>query len=378
MNSYFRIDINLVAAVVLLLIGIIAYRRLDRTDKLNRAFLLTSVIIIFQLIIEGLTCLINTRPETWLVPVSVILHLSLFITAPFLTMYWYFLLRKLVIPDDQSKMALRLALWIPQILNLVLVLLSPLLHLVFYIDDSNVYQRGDWFLVSSIITYYYLILATILIIRNSRKIDRHDYILLIISTLLPLLGGLFQTLFYGILVMWSSVAFALIIVFMFLQQRLVRLDGLTGAWNRESYDFYITQRLRLRPKDSFGAIYVDLDHLKEINDRFGHFEGDNALKQAVHILRTALRPQDVIARMGGDEFIVIVDCQTQNELDAIYSLIHDHLRDYNKASGNLYQLGLSTGAALYDEKYPGIESFVRHIDQLMYEEKRRKRTTEGN
>ncbi|HRY77773.1 MAG TPA: diguanylate cyclase [Candidatus Izemoplasmatales bacterium] len=373
MNSYFRVDVNLVTVVTLIMVGLIAFFRLDRREKLNKAFFVTTLIIIVQLIIETLTCLINGNPLPWLGPVSVFLHIILFLTAPFLTLYWYLLFRRMIIPNDRVSSTTALILIVPQIFNAVLVFLSPSLGLSFSIDAQNVYHRGPWFLVNSAVTYLYMALAIALIMKNSRKIVRSDLFLMVLGTILPVAGGILQTLFYGSLLMWSSVGISLIILYMFLQQRLDHLDGLTGVWNRESYDYYINQRLRLRPADAFGAIYFDLDQLKEINDRFGHFEGDAALREFARIMRETIRPGDVVARLGGDEFIVIADVTAKTDLERIHREIRSRLSAYNETSGKEYRIETSSGAALFDSSFPSISHFVRSIDQLMYQEKRRKR-----
>jgi diguanylate cyclase (GGDEF)-like protein len=374
MNAYYRVDVNLVIAVTLMIVGWIAFFRLDRKEKINRAFFVTTGIIIVQLIIETMTCLLNGSPVPWHGSVSCVLHIILFLTAPFLTFYWYLLFRAMIIPNDRIAKTAMIFLMVPQILNAVLVFLSPSLGLSFSIDSQNLYSRGPWFMVNAAITYLYLVMAIILIVKNSRKMVRSDLFLMSLGTILPVIGGILQTLFYGSLLMWSSVGISLIILYMFLQQRLVHLDGLTGVWNRESYDYYINQRLRLRPTDPFGAMYFDLDQLKEINDRFGHFEGDSALKEFARVLRDAIRPGDVVARLGGDEFIVIADIASKSELERIQKEILSRLSVYNETSGKQYRIQTSSGAALYDSSFPTISHFVRTIDQLMYQEKRRKRT----
>jgi len=122
---------------------------------------------------------------------------------------------------------------------IVLTLLSPVYNYVFYIDSSNVYHRGPLYNINVAITYFYIVYGSILVVMNRKRIVKQDFVPLCIFSVLPIIGGLVQTLFYGTLLMWSGAAYSLVIVYVFLQQRMVHLDTLTGVWNRGSFDNYI-------------------------------------------------------------------------------------------------------------------------------------------
>lgn len=372
METLYRIDINLFSAFALFLVASIAFRRLDHRERLNRAFFFTSLIIIGELLIEAATCWINGVPGTGIRTLSAILHVFLFLGAPFLTTYWFLLLCQVVIPLKRNAKWLKIVALVIQIANFALVILSPWFGWVFSIGAGNVYERGPLFLVSWIVTYSFLALSVGVILKNRKRMSLWNITLLLIACALPLLGGFLQATLYGILTMWPSVAMALVILYLFLQERLVHLDGLTGAWNRESFEHYINERLRLHPDWPFAALYFDLDHLKSINDRFGHPEGDFALQESVSVIRSVIGPEDIIARMGGDEFVVILNTEDAQKLDAIRRSILERLEKYNVGSGKPYQIGLSVGTGLYGPGNSSIEHFIHQLDQRMYEAKRLK------
>lgn len=376
METLYRIDINLFSAFGLLLVASIAFRRLDHRERLNRAFFFTSLLIIGELLIEAATCWINGIPGSGIRVLSVILHVFLFLGAPFLTTYWFLLLCQVVIPPKKDPKWLKFVVLVPQVANFLIVILSPWFGWVFSIGAGNVYERGPLFLVSWIVTYSFLALSVGVIVRNRKRMSLWNIALLLIACSLPLFGGLLQATLYGILTMWPSVAMALIILYLFLQERLVHLDGLTGAWNRESFEHYINERLRLHPDWPFAALYFDLDHLKSINDRFGHPEGDVALRESVNIIRSVIGSEDIIARMGGDEFVVILNTDDAVKLDSVRLSILDRLEQYNKNSGKPYSIGLSVGTGLYGPHFSSIEHFIHQLDKRMYESKRLKDTIE--
>ena len=92
-------------------------------------------------------------------------------------------------------------------------------------------------------------------------------------------------------------------------------DPLTGAYNRR----YLDQvQLDLeRPTASWGCLMVDLDDFKSVNDRFGHEEGDRVLQGVAHFLRRQGRAEDRLVRVGGDEFVFIMDTNSDEELQLI-------------------------------------------------------------
>jgi diguanylate cyclase (GGDEF)-like protein len=165
---------------------------------------------------------------------------------------------------------------------------------------------------------------------------------------------------------------SMLIIYLNFQTRDLRTDHLTGANNRLHLEHYIKARIRnSTERKTFGAIMIDIDDFKSINDRFGHAVGDEALKNAVHILRTSLRRDDFIARFGGDEFIVIIDIQTKEELKDAVERIIANINRFNQKGSCPYNIRFSMGYDIYD---PSLkmkpDDFVNHIDQLMYANKK--------
>ena len=87
-----------------------------------------------------------------------------------------------------------------------------------------------------------------------RRLIRQEFQPLVLFGILPLAGGIAQTLYYGPLLMWSSTAFSPVIAYAFLQQRMVHPDHLTGAWSRQPFGDFIARRLACRADGGFGII----------------------------------------------------------------------------------------------------------------------------
>jgi diguanylate cyclase (GGDEF)-like protein len=373
MDVFLRIDINIIAFIVLSIIVLIASKRLDKQETMNRAFFRVSNIVLLLLAFETGTCIINRLEGRWLIELSNFLHMCLFTSGAILSYEGYLLIYQFVHLNKIVGKKSKILLGLPILVNTFFVLLSPIFGFVFSIDGTNTYHRGNLFYISFVIIYGYMFFMNLLIIKNRNKLGKTEFVLLLIFSSFPLIGGIIQALFYGVLLMWSSTAFALILMYSYLQQRMVQLDHLTGVWNRASFDFYIKNRMMQKCDTKLGIIYCDIDSLKQINDEYGHIEGDYAIKMTTQLFRESIRKTDIVVRMGGDEFIIVLECDIKNILDTTIERIEKKFYIYNDKSMKPYELSCSFGADELNQDYNSIEQFLHHVDCLMYENKKRKK-----
>ena len=150
-------------------------------------------------------------------------------------------------------------------------------------------------------------------------------------------------------------------------------DELTGLCNRRRF-FVLTEqclKVAVRNKKRPLLLFIDMDDLKWTNDHYGHHEGDQALIGLATILKKTFRESDIIARIGGDEFVVLLE-STDESSEAMISRLHENVRDYN-AKRSQHILSISLGTAYFDPEHPvSIDEFLAKADALMYAEKRRR------
>ncbi len=152
-------------------------------------------------------------------------------------------------------------------------------------------------------------------------------------------------------------------------------DELTDLCNRRRFLVLAEQciKVAIRAKKRSLLLYIDMDDLKWINDHHGHNEGDQALIALASILKKTFRDSDIIARIGGDEFAVLLESPDENDELPITRLSRN-IGDYNAQSSQQYQLSVSVGAAHFDPEYPiSIDELLSKADTSMYAEKRKKR-----
>jgi diguanylate cyclase (GGDEF)-like protein/PAS domain S-box-containing protein len=153
-------------------------------------------------------------------------------------------------------------------------------------------------------------------------------------------------------------------------------DELTGLYNRRGFSLLAEQELKLarRMKREVLLIFCDLDGLKMINDTLGHAEGDLALKGISAILKGSFREMDILARFGGDEFVVLAVDASMESAEVLTTRLQTALEKRNQHTDRSYQLSLSMGIAHFDPESPrSVSELIAEADGLMYEQKQAKK-----
>ena len=185
---------------------------------------------------------------------------------------------------------------------------------------------------------------------------------------------------YGIFLLLTAVLASIVVYSMIIRRRseemirnLSLTDELTGLYNRRGFLTLAEEQLKLarRSGTSLTLFFADLDGLKEINDQFGHKEGDTALIDISNILRDIFREGDIIARFAGDEYAVLVVSDTKVDNIFFMKRLEEYLLHFNLDGGRRFALSLSVGHSQFDpQKNPSIDQLMTLADEKLYELKR--------
>lgn len=154
-------------------------------------------------------------------------------------------------------------------------------------------------------------------------------------------------------------------------------DELTGLYNRRGFYIFGEKFFNMakRKKTSMLILYGDLDKFKQINDIFGHKEGDCALKTTAALLKTICRDYDIVSRFGGDEFVILLDNISQDDYRLLKERIKTAFTEYNSQSNKEYQIQISLGYATYSPELDpdcSFDEMIERADKKLYAEKKRK------
>jgi diguanylate cyclase (GGDEF)-like protein/PAS domain S-box-containing protein len=151
-------------------------------------------------------------------------------------------------------------------------------------------------------------------------------------------------------------------------------DALTGLYNRRYFISELERWLALVRRGHHPAaalMFIDLDWFKSINDRFGHAAGDVVLRQVSQRMRKRARSSDIVARMGGDEFAMLLHDVTPESAQRLGESFREELSAYRYHQGTeTAQVGCSIGIAMFDAQAGSIEEVLAHADQACYGAKR--------
>lgn len=147
-------------------------------------------------------------------------------------------------------------------------------------------------------------------------------------------------------------------------------DSLTGIFNRA----YIEQemhRIQTSVKGPIGVVMCDVDRLKQVNDTMGHSSGDSLLVAAANVIKKAVRKGDIVARIGGDEFAILLQQGDMDAAKSIYARIEDEVSRHNNANPK-FPISMSVGYAVSNDQSMSMAELLKEADYNMYREKMRR------
>jgi len=165
-------------------------------------------------------------------------------------------------------------------------------------------------------------------------------------------------------------------------KRRANIDALTGAYNKHYLDLYMENEEKKnvtdkRKRGPYTIIYGDLDNLKDANDNYGHEAGDILLKKMAQIFQDNTRHEDIVARVGGDEFVVILPHSGPEEGEVLINRFRRQAEEWNKTkdlAARLNDLRLSVSFGISTSIYgTDLASAIKKADSTMYRAKKEKK-----
>jgi len=361
------IDIYVLSVIILAVIGFKSWNA--PKEKMSQTRLFSGLIILTALvsILDAFTVILDGVPGT-------AVHILLCLAASFgytlqmcVCVLWSRYVRAIVDPDPKHSH------WRTHVENIVIAVVAILSFssfrtgFLFEYGADNIYRRGPLFILAASASFYFLFAGYFVVVSNRKFVDRHTLLALLSFALPPAVGGFVQGLFYGVYLLWPSMALSLLIIYIGIQNDQLLIDELTGINNRRSFDRTLARRISAAKNGSrFGLMLIDIDNFRSVNDRFGHGEADELLRTFARVLDYHFKDNGFVARYGGDEFAVIVNLDRYDRLDEVRDSVHLRLEEWNLKNKRKWSLSASIGCAPYIPS-EGLtpDALLVHVDKLL-------------
>jgi len=249
---------------------------------------------------------------------------------------------------------------------LVINLFQPI---VFSINSNNQYIRTSYYYVFMGCCFYLILDGILTYVVAVKKGGVTKYFPIWIFVFPIVLGSVLQSFVYGVSLIWSTSSVSVAGFMVCYSMESIYVDPLTGAYNRRYIDSIVQKLSRKHGKYDISGLVIDINKFKSINDTFGHEIGDEALIRSAKILKNITGNLGSVIRTGGDEFLVILNTQNEEEITEIIEKIRLTLWDSNKSQKYKYFLDFAIGHGNYYPNQESFDEFLTKVDKLMYEDK---------
>ena len=253
------------------------------------------------------------------------------------------------------------------LISIVLLVINIFYPLVFSVSDGR-YQRGFAYIIFLIFAAFYILDSLYLYVKRVKKNGSLKLFPVHIFLIPVILGVVIQAFFVEIAITWTSIAISVAGIMTALKNEIIFTDCLTGLYNRVYLEFL--HKRACNKKDCWvSGIMIDLNGFKQINDNYGHAEGDLALCIVADLLRKSFSEYGVVTRYAGDEFVIMLNTTDDQLIQKIIKSAKKNFVTENEKSDKPYQLSASMGYAVTNLSNETIDDFMNRIDEQMYQDK---------
>ncbi|MFB1083162.1 GGDEF domain-containing protein [Jeotgalibacillus sp. JSM ZJ347] len=251
------------------------------------------------------------------------------------------------------------------VLTFFVLLVNMMYPLYFDVDPvSNSYSSGAFKDIHYVVLASFYIYMMYFLLKNRKNTNSYVINIFLGFFALPIFGMVIQMFDSKLYFSWTSGVLGILVAYIFLESTTTEEDFLTKLYNRHSSEVYLKHLKEV--EKPFGIMLMDLNNFKDINDEYGHQKGDQVLIGFANVLRKAFQQKGLIARIGGDEFIIIFEGEYMKP-DQIAADIDLHLNKLEDPV--LKQLSFSYGFEMYQQQFTLKEMYMA-ADEKMYRYKR--------
>ncbi len=260
------------------------------------------------------------------------------------------------------------AVFIPNIVHIVLETLSLFFGFVFYIDEKNVYHSGRAYWIYFLFVFLSIIYLVYTVAKDGAHFQNRNGISLLMILGFVSVSVVFYIIDSDVRIVWLTVAIGMILFYIYYCNMVYQLDALTELLNRRAFEV-----LKTSLNKKAYIIVLDVDNFKGINDRMGHTVGDVCLKSVATVIRKVYGKHGLCYRVGGDEFCVVID----REIDPCkIKDLNNRLKEQLALESNCHLVmpSIAIGYAFYEPEKTKIYDVIKEADRRMYSDKTYKKS----
>jgi len=358
-------QVNIIAAIISLLFWMYAYSVLDRKSNINKIYLIS---LSLNLILIALKVTFNFIVEIDSIALIFprVIGGLIFALSPLLAyLFLQFVCNYFSTPFKIVRSA--------KAIFAVLICLNAIAA-IFSLKSQMFSEsiRTTQYTVPFLISLIFLVYSAFVIYKCKKMLINFEFVYIVTISIITSTLVLIQFFANETRFIWCSSTFTVILMFIVIQQRELYRDSLTGARNRLVLKKCLDAHVR-KPVSDFSVVMIDLDYFKNINDSYGHSEGDYALKVFVRLLQKVYSEDGIVIRMGGDEFLVLIYGVSTLEVNELIKKMSKMVDKFNNKGVKPYRIKYSCASGTYNNSDISIDQFIHEIDMKMYKNKNGKK-----
>jgi len=371
MNTLMKIDILIFSMMMLALLLVYYLVNAPWREKTTRVFALVLVFSMISIAADILVFVSADMSEPWARFFEYWANVVFMLAGNLPIIAWVTYFDYKVTGDIDAAMYRRRFYMITLYVAAAMLIVNHFTGFVFTIesDGRHLVRFGVYILMALI---YVLMLIAFFVLRKIKgyvpgNIMRATFILM----LLPIGTAIVQTLFNGIALFWPAMSLTAIMVFLLVEKDTLHKDALTLLQTRGQFETRII--VMMEHNEPFTLIMVDLDQFKNVNDTYGHDEGDDMLVIVASILEESVKYTDTVYRYGGDEFMLLIESKNPKAGALVRQRIDMLLELFNSKKVKPYRIQMSMGGEYFCEfDRIDLSQVLAVVDMKMYADKARK------
>ncbi|MEG0073274.1 MAG: diguanylate cyclase [Clostridia bacterium] len=372
MENYLLIDANILSLIILIYTAFYHLKQCHKTSRTIKLLMSTTAVLIAQITLDSLVLLVKSFREPNLYILAEILVTISYLLPFVLSIFWALFAYSYITKDKKMHRHYVICLLLPMIVTVTLLAINIYTNCLFEITNNCEYIRGPLYLVYGLIGFIYLAVPFVVIIKYREDLSFEEFFVFLAYPALNFIASVLQNVFNGAVLISPFTALGMSILFVYLGSVLSSYDALTGAITKLKFNKFLKE-LIAKKDTNYSFVLIDLDDLHTLNDTYGYNEGDKILDNFVTSITEIIEAPNLVARYGGDEFILYFNSTDTDYIEDQLLRISNNIMNTNMASNKPYSINYSsTFATCNKAEFSSPYELIKHLQYLMYYEKLKK------